>query len=238
MEPKIRGVPNQRRLQTPKRQAPKDEGSGSNAAFIERSLEFMVLMMDSMKEMHKRLNEPKDEGVIKGVETVRSGAPDLPLLAPWEPQQGPLILGDWLLIIEPIISDLSTSASVWWKTSVTAAEAWYKAHMALSPLDRIRHKVETPEEVMQLKWERLERRVSTMLLQALPQEVRGELVAARRLTTFGVITHLLVTYSPGGISEKKLGRSSRDPDCPRWPSSSTSLASLATSSQRHRGDSS
>lgn len=144
--------------------------------------------------MHKRLNEPKDEGVIKGVETVRSGAPDLPILAPWEPQQGPLILGDWLLIIEPIISDLSTSASVWWKTSVAAAESWYKAHMALSPLDRIRHKVETPEEVLQQKWERLERRVATMLLQALPQEVCGELVAARRLTTFGVITHLLAEF--------------------------------------------
>ena len=43
--------------------------------------------------------------MIKGVETVRPGAPDLPLLAPWEPQQGPLILGDWLLIIEPIICE-------------------------------------------------------------------------------------------------------------------------------------
>ncbi|CAL1136331.1 unnamed protein product [Cladocopium goreaui] len=196
----------------PQSQRPKDDGSGANTAFTERSLEFMALMMDSMKEMHKRLNEPKDEGVIKGVETVRSGAPDLPLLAPWEPQQGPLILGDWLLIIEPIISDLSTSASVWWKTSVSAAEAWYKVHMALSPLDRIQHKVETPEEVLQQKWERLERRVATMLLQALPQEVRGELVAARRLTTFGVITHLLVTYSPGGISEKQnLLRNLEDP---------------------------
>ncbi|CAL1154816.1 unnamed protein product [Cladocopium goreaui] len=196
----------------PQSQRPKDDGSGANTTFTERSLEFMALMMDSMKEMHKRLNEPKDEGVIKGVETVRSGAPDLPLLAPWEPQQGPLILGDWLLIIEPIISDLSTSASVWWKTSVSAAEAWYKVHMALSPLDRIQHKVETPEEVLQQKWERLERRVATMLLQALPQEVRGELVAARRLTTFGVITHLLVTYSPGGISEKQnLLRNLEDP---------------------------
>ena len=84
--------------------------------------------------------------------------------------------------------------------------------MALSPLDRIQHKVETPEEVLQQKWERLERRVATMLLQALPQEVRGELVAARRLTTFGVITHLLVTYSPGGISEKQnLLRNLEDP---------------------------
>ena len=93
----------------PQHQRSEQEG-GSNAAFTERSLEFMSLMMESMKEMHKRLSEPKEETrVIKGVEIVRSGSPDLPLLAPWEPQQGPLILGDWLLLAEPIIAALSLS---------------------------------------------------------------------------------------------------------------------------------
>ena len=34
--------------------------------------EFMALMMDSMKEMQKRMNESKDEaGLVKGVETIR-----------------------------------------------------------------------------------------------------------------------------------------------------------------------
>ena len=55
---------------------------------------------------------------------------------------------------------------------MAAAETWYKDHMALSPLDRIRHKVEAPQEVLQLKWERLERRVATMLFAGLA--TRGE----------------------------------------------------------------
>ena len=42
-----------------------------------------------------------------------------------------------------------------------------------------------------------------MILQAVPQTVRGELVASRRMTTFGVITYLLVAYSPGGVSEQQ-----------------------------------
>ena len=42
-----------------------------------------------------------------------------------------------------------------------------------------------------------------MILQAVPQTVRDELVASRRMTTFGVITYLLVAYSPGGVSEKQ-----------------------------------
>ena len=42
-----------------------------------------------------------------------------------------------------------------------------------------------------------------MMPQAVPQPVREELVASRRLNTFGVITYLLVSYSPGGVSEKQ-----------------------------------
>ena len=79
-----------------------------DSSFTEKSMEFMALMMESMKEMQKRMNEGKEEtGVVRGVETIRSGSPDLPLLAAWEPQQGPLILGDWLLLVEPIVADLS-----------------------------------------------------------------------------------------------------------------------------------
>ena len=44
---------------------------------------------------------------MEGVETIRTGSPDLPALQPWEAQHGPLILGDWLLLTEPIVADLS-----------------------------------------------------------------------------------------------------------------------------------
>ena len=124
-------------------------------------MEFMALMMEFMKEMQKRMNEGKEEtGVVRGVETIRSGSPDLPLLAAWEPQQGPLILGDWLLLVEPIVADLSLSAAEWWKALIDASEQWYKRRVSLSPLDRIKHPVEAPAEIQQEKWQRLERRVA------------------------------------------------------------------------------
>ena len=95
----------------------------------------MALMMEFMKGMQKRMNEGKEEtGVVRGVETIRSGSPDLPLLAAWEPQQGPLILGDWLLLVEPIVADLSLSAAEWWKALIDASEQWYKRHVSVSPL--------------------------------------------------------------------------------------------------------
>ena len=67
----------------------------------------------------------------------------------------------------------------------------------------IKHPVEAPAENQQEKLQRLERRVASMMPQAVPQPVREELVASRRLNTFGVITYLLVSYSPGGVSEKQ-----------------------------------
>ncbi|CAL1146617.1 unnamed protein product [Cladocopium goreaui] len=95
------------------------------------------------------------------------------------------------------------TAGEWWRITVEAAEEWYRLHMSLSPLERIKHPCGAPPEITLEKWQRVERRVSSMILQAVPQGVREELVASRRMTTFGIVTYLLAAYSPGGISEKQ-----------------------------------
>ena len=43
-----------------------------------------------------------------------------------------------------------------------------------------------------------------MVLQSVPEQVKGELVASRRLEVFGIITYLHLLYSPGGVTEKQL----------------------------------
>ena len=79
------------------------------ATFTEKSIEFMMIMMETMKDLQKKVSESKEEsGMVRGVEIVRTGVPDLPTLQPWTPSQGPLQLGDWLLTAEPIAADLSS----------------------------------------------------------------------------------------------------------------------------------
>eukprot|EP00435_Cladocopium_sp_Y103_P009390 s5129_g2.t1 len=199
------------------RKEPKDPTSGeaqlpghaTNSAagstgFAEKSMEFMLLMMENMKEMNRRLQEEKEEGgSIRGIETVRSGLHELPGLPQWNQAQAPLQLSDWLLLIAPVISDLSATAETWWNTVVTESESWYQAHMLLSPLERLKHGTNTPSSLSLEKWQRLERRVATMMLQAVPEHVREELVASRKLTVFAIVTHLYVLYCPGGITEKQ-----------------------------------
>ena len=147
----------------------------SREDFNKQPMKFMMLMMETMKEFQKSMGSPKDEGMVRGVEVVRSGSPDLPLLASWDAQTGPLQLGDWLLLVEPIVSDLSVTANDWWKLIVEAAEEWYRSHIAMAPLERVKHVPEPPDEVAQQKWQRVERRTSAMLLQAVPSTGRDEL---------------------------------------------------------------
>ena len=70
--------------------------------------------------------------------------------------------------------------------------------------------------------------------------MRDELVASRRLSTFGVLTYLLVTCSPGGVSEKQnLLRNLEDPpeiqnECLGWPTCLETVASVKGKDERDR----
>ena len=66
-----------------------------------KSLEFMCLMMENMKELQRKYQKEREEGgSIRGIEVVRSGAQELPPLPAWSSNQSPLQLSDWLLLIE------------------------------------------------------------------------------------------------------------------------------------------
>ena len=62
---------------------------------------------------------------------------------------------------------------------------------------------EAPPALCLEKWQRVARRVASMILQLFSLEVRDELVPSKRLLTFGILTYLLVTYSLGGVFERQ-----------------------------------
>lgn len=167
---------------------PEEKVGSHETDFTKQSRKFMLLMMETMKEFQRSIGGSKEEGVVRGVEVVRTGVPDLPPLSQWDAQTGPLQLGDWILLVEPIVSDLSVTANEWWKLMVEAAEDWYRQHIAMSPLERVKHDTSPPKKLTEEKWQRVERRTAAMLLQAVPSSVRDELVSARRMRVFGILT--------------------------------------------------
>eukprot|EP00438_Fugacium_kawagutii_P016096 Skav225959 [mRNA] locus=scaffold6030:76316:83572:- [translate_table: standard] len=187
------------------RGASRETSSKPSGEFSEKSLEFMCLMMESMKELAKKFDGPRDEETNQyGIEVVRGSQTDLPTLGTWTAMTGPLMLGDWFLLVEPIVADMSSTAEVWWRTLMKEAEAWYQIHVSLNPLEKVRHSIEPPSSLRVKKWERLERRVAASMLKAIPESIREELVAARRMGAFGIVTQLLLSYCPGGVAEKQM----------------------------------
>ena len=73
-------------------------------------VELMMGMMSSMQKMIEK-GEGKREDVGE-VEAVRNGQIDLPRLPGWNVEPAPLDLGDWMIQVEPIMGDLTTSSHV------------------------------------------------------------------------------------------------------------------------------
>ena len=135
------------------------------------------------------------------MEQVRPGTSTLTTLV--EPgETAPIDFSDWLTTIEPAMQDLSDGSHVWWNHILTQSQQWYLEYMKLRPLQRTTFEATPDEELRKNKWVRVERRAVTMMMAAVPQSIREELVATRSLTPLRIVTKLMTIYQPGGVQEK------------------------------------
>ena len=180
-----------------------------------QQMEVLTLLVESMKSLQRQISEGQEaQGTVKGVEIVRQVA-ELPVLHPLHGSTSQLQLGDWLLLVQPVVADLTTTSDIWWDRMMTEVEKWYQDHQAMAPLERVKHEPVPPSSLSVPKWAKLERRMATLLLKAIPEVQKDELVATKRLSVFAILAHLHVTYCPGGISEKQmLLRNLEDPTEP------------------------
>ena len=122
---------------------------------------------------------------------------ELPKLSP---DSTSVDFGDWLTIVGPLMADLSGTSSQWWALVLDAATKTYAAWVTSTPLQRLRLKVLSPVELA--KWPRTEQRAVTMLLAAIPDQIRRELISSRKLQSTEILYTLLCRFQPGGVHEK------------------------------------
>ena len=167
------------------------------------------------QQLHNRgLCDPKeqkrsiDKGPEKENEALRSNNPVLPLLPAVSQKNSAVDAADWLVEIRPTIGDLSTSAGSWWSATTTATLEVYKRWLAATPLERLR--IAPPEPVDSTKFgnglqiQRLEQRVTTILMPSLPAELRHDLISARQLWPCAILYRILRSYQPGGWGERSM----------------------------------
>ena len=160
--------------------------------------------LDLMEKLIQVMIEDKMGGGIKGESSVESVKPGITTLVelPEVTTTAPIDLQDWLTAVEPAMGDLSDSSSLWWNTLLEEAQVWYLKYQQLPPLQRASFVPEPSESLKQSKWSRVEKRAVSLLLTALPVQVRQELVSSRSLTALKMITRLFTLYQPGGVQEK------------------------------------
>ena len=100
------------------------------------------------------------------------------------------------------MGDLSAGSAEWWGHVKDASQQFFEQYQAADQFARLTLKPVASPDLRDQKWVRLDKRATTMLLQAVPEDVRKELVAVRARSTLEVMCRLMVLYRPGSATEK------------------------------------
>ena len=108
---------------------------------------------------------------------------------------------DWLYIAEQMLGSLTDSASAWFSESLRCARETYDLYQKSSAMDRLTISP-VPTKLLTDPKYRLERRVLTLLLGAMPRGVKEDTITHRIESVTGVLYRLHVLYQPGGTAER------------------------------------
>ena len=109
---------------------------------------------------------------------------------------------DWLYVAEQMLGALTDSASVWLSESLRCAREAYDRYQRASAMDRLTITPALTATLLDKKWYRLERRVLTLLLAAMPKGVKEDTITHRVENVTSVLYRLHVLYQPGGAVER------------------------------------
>ena len=157
-------------------------------------------MDDRLRRGRSASRGDRDRDVVEDGD-LKSIPVTLPSLPPPEGRDASLEAGDWLIQLEPLIGDLSKNALMWWRQIMAVTSHRYMEWLHADPLDRLR--IGAPSgALLPPGYERLDQRVTTLLLQAVPRCIKDEVVATRELSTVGILYKVFRTFQPGGLGER------------------------------------
>ena len=111
---------------------------------------------------------------------------------------------DWLEITTTAMTDVSERSGHWWEAVLLVVRAAYTRWLSATHLERLAIHPEGMDDLCGDPWSRMNARACTMLLGAMPQELKGDMVA-QQLTQKApaMLFRLFVWYQPGGSAERQ-----------------------------------
>ena len=109
---------------------------------------------------------------------------------------------DWLYVAEQVVGSLTDNAATWFSMNLKCAREAYARYQVATPLERLAVVPARPVELSEARWSRLERRVATMLLGAMPKVAKEDAVTHRLHDVASMLFRLHVLFQPGGNAER------------------------------------
>ena len=133
----------------------------------------------------KSTRREKGEGEMEDTtDNLKAVSVKLPTLAPHTGKESGIACGDWLVEVRPLIGDMTSGALQWWDDLVNAVTVQYNKWLLADPLARLQLLPPSKEGYNTTSSRRrMDLRASTLLLGALPESLKSELVAARQMTS-------------------------------------------------------
>ncbi|CAE7030894.1 GIP [Symbiodinium sp. CCMP2456] len=136
-----------------------------------------------------------------GVDNEALKSAELPALPELSGDTG-VEFSDWLYVAEQTIGAMSDSASIWYEKTMACVREAYARYQVASPLERLSIGPRSAPELLEPRWVRLDRKVMTLILAAMPKMVREDAVTHRVSSVAAVLYRLHILYSPGGMAER------------------------------------
>ena len=186
--------------QLPPRTTTTAAATGEHQSVIEALAESMRQLQElQMKAMIKN-NDPDDTP-----EVVKTAVTVLPTLGQPEGDQCGLVFQDWVVQVTTAMQDLSASSGSWWESVKKAVVQAYTQWLGSSPLERLGIEPDGVHELVSGKWVRINARSCAMIVQAVPEAVKTDLIARRSTQSMPLLLFRLYTlYQPGGAGERAI----------------------------------
>ena len=135
---------------------------------------------------------PPDEGAVRNAANMSEALRnlELPALPVAGGEMASLHFGDWVTVVTPLMSDIAGSARMWWAKVLEQAERAYAKWLTADQDLGAEHNF------------RVEQRGISMLLAAVPDGIRRDIISSRRMSSINVMFRLYQIYQPGGQSER------------------------------------
>ena len=168
-----------------------------------------INVIETLAQSMKQIQELQMKAMTKDSES--EGAPEavktavtiLPSLGPPEGDQCGLLFQDWIVQVTTSMQDLSASSGTWWESVKKAVVQAYTKWLSASPLERLGIEPTCTSELVAGKWLRINARSCAMIIQAIPEAVKSDLIARRSTQSMPLLLFRLYTlYQPGGAGER------------------------------------